>query len=483
MYDEIICGLDIGKIAENISKAKAEYFGNLAYFINTLFIGNDEFIEKLDLPELAKKATMAEVGQFQQIVYLLTALGDRKVELIEKLDLAELAREANKAEAGQFGQIEALIIALGKEAKGLISGLLDKPNLKKLAEKTNEAEVGQFSQVGHLLTALGDRKGVLIEKLDLPELAREANKAEVGQFDQVMQLINALGVRKNQIIEKLDLAELAREANKAEVVQFDQIMQLINVLGDRKDEFIEKIDLPELARKANEAEVGQFEQIIQLIGILGERRNMLIEKIDWVSICEACPIELEKINVLGPALFNLVKQSELIKDTSGLEKVKPRLVANLNKLRNIVIAVYPELYGSLAFLIKGINGIDNRLAVEVMNKTTVEELAERCITNTGLKGVAYIIEALHKVKPELSEYFVNHNMVKGRINQYINNNSDDIHDEDLILLIKAFYRADRDYWIWNKDHFIKVDLDYLDLETIYKEVDGVENSDEGDSLS
>jgi hypothetical protein len=100
----------------------------------------------------------------------------------------------------------------------------------------------------------------------------------------------------------------------------------------------------------------------------------------------------------------------------------------------------------------------------------------------GVKPIVYrsagqLINSFYDIDPKLSADFVKNDMVRGKIQQSVNMGNWSKEIEGLKHLIKAFYRSAPDLWRKMVNlHWIYVDLNSLDLNTIYREVDEKKNA-------
>ena len=391
----------------------------------------------MDLAQLSKTARSAEVGQFDQLAYLLNAIGDRRDELIEKLDLAQLGVQANNANIEQFAQIENLIVGLGDNKNKLI----EKINLKNLAKSANNAKVEEFENLAHLLRALGDYLDKLTEELDLKKLANAANSAEIGEFKGVAELLKNLDQRKSQLSVLLNHDTLVQKANQAGPYDITGLTMLLAELEE-------------------------------------EDRGKFIREVDWSSICLKCPISVHLLSPLGASLENLWKQAESSSDRISIEKVAQHLRANANKIKQEIGNTHPRLYSGVAKFLWNCNQIAPALAKQITTETMSKLAAEAfSIRPTGYQGTGRLINALYAIDPDLSASFVKNNMVRGRIQQSINEHDWSKEVEGLKHLIRALYRSVPELWKKMVNYkWITVDLSSLDLNSIYRDVDEEKNA-------
>lgn len=394
--------------------------------------------------------------------------------------------------------------------------IIRKVNIDGIAEKVNSTEASLFHKLAHLLKAMGGRRNELIKKLDLKQLSGTANSAEIVEFAHLAYLLDAMGGRRNELIEKLDLKQLSKKANNAEIVEFGQLVHLLYAMGDRRKEFVEKLDLKQLSRKVNGTEVGQFEQLAKLLDVLSfnknqvsivldygkliqkanqvstssdirgltiflakldeKDRNEFIYKVDWYSICLKLSLCVNFFKPLGAILGNLWKQAESSFDNSRIEKVAKYLKANTSKLIQEIIRANPKHYSGVAKFLWNCNQIDHALAKRITSET-MSKLAERFgVKPTVYRGVGQLVNAFTDIDPNLSADFVKSDMVRGKIQRSINMDDWSKEIEGLKHLIKAFYRSAPDLWRKMVNlNWIFVDLNSLDFNSIYREVDEKKN--------
>ncbi|MBU4350581.1 hypothetical protein KJ830_10870 [bacterium] len=511
IYNEIIRKVNIDGIAEKVNSTEASLFHKLAHLLKAMGGRRGELIKKLDLKQLSGTVNSAEIVEFAHLAYLLDAMGKRQDELIGKFDLKQLSGTANSAKIVEFGYLAYLLNAMGKRRNELI-GKLD---LKQLSKAANNAEIGQFEQLSHLLNAIGKHRDALIEKLDLMQLGAQANNAKIEQFAQVANLILALGDNRSRLIEKINLKNLAQAADSAEVEQFKNLAQLLRALGSRQDELSSELDLGKLANAANAAEIGEFEQVAELLKCLGQRksqlsillnhdtlvqranqagpyditgltmlvaeleeedRNKFILEVDWNSICLKCPIYVYLLSPLGASLENLWRRTNISPDKASIKKVTQHLWAHASEIKHEISKANPRVYSGVAKLLWNCNQVAPALAKQIATET-MSELAETFrISPTVYQGTSRLINAYHAIDPDLSISFVKNNRVLRRIQQSINRHDWSKEIEGLKHLIKAFYRSAPD--LWRKmvnSSWIFVDLNSLDLNSIYREVDEEKN--------
>jgi len=511
--NELIKKLDLKQLSKTADSAEIGQFSHLAHLLDAIGDRRNELIKKLDLEQLSKTADSAEIGQFDQLAHLLDAIGDRRNELIEKLDLEQLSKTADSAEIGQFSHLAHLLDAIGDRRNKLI----EKLDLEQLSKTADSAEIGQFDQLAHLLNAIGDRRNKLIEKLDLEQLSKTADSAEIGQFSQLAHLLNAIGDRRNKLIEKLDLVILLKVVNSAKVEQFSQVANLLVALGDNRNKLIEEMDLKMLAKAINTAEVNEFEQIAKLLDNLGFKksqfsklldhdklvqkanqaiscdiivqgltmfiakleekdRGKFIQEVDWCSICQKFPIYVYLFIQLGASLGNLLKKAEKLSDKTIVRKVAQHLRSHVNKIKQEVRKAKPKHYSGVAKFLWNCNQIDPVLAKQIASETMSKLAQGFSVKSINYRSAGQLINAFYDIDPNLSSDFVKNDMVRRKIQQSINMDDWSKKIEGLKHLIKAFYRSAPDLWkkILNEGR-ISIDLNSLDLKSIYREVDEEKN--------
>ncbi len=356
--------------------------------------------------------------------------------------------------------------------------IIRKLDIDGIAEKLNGAEAGQFHQLAGLLNAIGDRRNELIKKLDIEQLSKKANRAEAGQFNQLAQLLNAMGDCRNKLIEELGLEQLSKTANGAEIGQFDQLANLLDALSFNKNQVSILLDYGKLIQKANQVSTSSdISGLTYFLAKLDEKdRNEFIYKVDWYSICPKIPLYVNFLKPLGSILKNLWKQAESSSDNSRIEKVAKYLKANTSKIIQEIIRANPNHYSGVANFILNCNQIDHTLAEQIVNETMYELVNKFRTRPTDYQGVGQLINAYHEIAPSFSLSFIENDRVKRRIQNSINTDDWSKEIEGLKHLIKAFYRSAPDLWRKMVNlNWIYVDLNSLDLNSIYREVDEEKN--------
>ena len=325
---------------------------------------------------------------------------------------------------------------------------------------------------------MGDRRNELIEKLDLKQLSKKANNAEIGQFEQLAGLLNAIGDCRNELIEKLDLKQLSKKANNAEIVEFSQLANLLNVLSFNKNQVSIVLDYGKLIQKANQASTSSdIRGLTYFLAKLGEKdRDEFIYKVDWYSMCLKISLCVDFFKPLGAILGNLWKQAESSSDNSRIEKVAKYLKANTSKLIQEIIRANPKHYSGVAKFLWNCNQVDHALAKRIASET-MSKLVERFgVKPIVYRGAGQLVNAFCDIDPNLSADFVKNDMVRGKIQRSINMDDWSKEIEGLKHLIKAFYRSAPDLWRKMVNlGWIFVDLNSLDLNSIYRYVDEKKN--------
>jgi len=474
IYNEIIRNLDIARIAKEVSNAEVGQFDQLAQLLNAIGDRRDELIKNLDLKQLSRTANGAEVWQFDQLAQLLNAIGDRRDELIKNLDLKQLSRTANGAEVGQFQQIAYLLNAIGDRRDELIKNL----DLKRLGTQANKAKIEHFVQIASLLIALGDNRNKLIEQMDLETFAKTASDAKIEQFNNLAQLLRELKERRDELVKELNFEKLAKAANAAEINEFEQIAKLLKELGQRKSLLSMQLDHDTLVQKANQAGPHDIMGLTMLIAELEEEdRSKFIQKVNWDSICIKCPIHVPLLRALGASLENLWKQAKNLSNKASVEKVAQHLRAHADEIKQEIAKANPKQYSGVAKFLWNCNQVDPGLAKEIATET-MGKLAETFrISPTEYQGTGQLINALYAIDPDLSASFVKNNRVRGRIQQSINEHDWSKEVEGLKHLIRALYRSVPELWKKMVSYkWLTVDLDPLDLDSIYRDVDEKRNA-------
>ncbi len=179
---------------------------------------------------------------------------------------------------------------------------------------------------------------------------------------------------------------------------------------------------------------------------------------------------------LGLILKNLWKQAENSSDNSRMEKVAKYLKDNTSKIIQEIIKANPMQYSGAAKFLWSCNQIDHALAKQIVNEITYKLVNKFRTWPSVYREVGQLINAYHEIDPCLSLSFIENNRVQGKIQQSINTDDWSKEIEGLKYLIKAFYRSAPDLWKkMVKLDWIYVDLNSLDLNSIYREVDEEKN--------
>ena len=237
-------------------------------------------------------------------------------------------------------------------------------------------------------------------------------------------------------------------------------------------------DCGKLIQKANQAST--FSDIRGLTYFLAkldeENRNKFIYKVDWCSMCLKISLHVNFFRQLGIILGNLWKQAESSSDNSKMEKIAKYLKDNTSNVIQEIIRANPKHYSGVAKFLWNCNQIDHALAEQIANETKNELINKFRISPNVYRGTGQLINAYYEIDPYLSLSFIEENRVKDRIQNSINKDDWSKEIEGLKHLIKAFYRSAPDLWkkILNKG-LIFVDLNFLDLKSLYRYVDEEKN--------
>ena len=395
-------------------------------------------------------------------------------EIIRNLDIARIAKEVSNAEVGQFDQLAQLLNAIGDRRDELIKNL----DLKRLGTQANKAKIEHFVQIASLLIALGDNRNKLIEQMDLETFAKTASDAKIEQFNNLAQLLRELKERRDELVKELNFEKLAKAANAAEINEFEQIAKLLKELGQRKSLLSMQLDHDTLVQKANQAGPHDIMGLTMLIAELEEEdRSKFIQKVNWDSICIKCPIHVPLLRALGASLENLWKQAKNLSNKASVEKVAQHLRAHADEIKQEIAKANPKQYSGVAKFLWNCNQVDPGLAKEIATET-MGKLAETFrISPTEYQGTGQLINALYAIDPDLSASFVKNNRVRGRIQQSINEHDWSKEVEGLKHLIRALYRSVPELWKKMVSYkWLTVDLDPLDLDSIYRDVDEKRNA-------
>jgi len=395
-------------------------------------------------------------------------------EIIRNLDIARIAKEVSNPEVGQFDQLAQLLNAIGDRRDELIKNL----DLKRLGTQANKAKIEHFVQIASLLIALGDNRNKLIEQMDLETFAKTASDAKIEQFNNLAQLLRELEERRDELVKELNFEKLAKAANAAEINEFEQIAKLLKELGQRKSLLSMQLDHDTLVQKANQAGPHDIMGLTMLIAELEEEdRSKFIQKVNWDSICIKCPIHVPLLRALGASLENLWKQAKNLSNKASVEKVAQHLRAHADEIKQEIAKANPKQYSGVAKFLWNCNQVDPGLAKEIATET-MGKLAETFrISPTEYQGTGQLINALYAIDPDLSASFVKNNRVRGRIQQSINEHDWSKEVEGLKHLIRALYRSVPELWEKMVSYkWLTVDLDPLDLDSIYRDVDEKRNA-------
>jgi hypothetical protein len=210
-----------------------------------------------------------------------------------------------------------------------------------------------------------------------------------------------------------------------------------------------------------------------------ERRNVFIRQIDWTPICTDCPIQVVLLKALGTCIENLWKKSELVSETVTFNNMAQHLRERAMEIKQEIEKANPKQYGGVAKFLWNYNKIDRSGAFEIAIGTVDKIIESFRIRPDNYHGVGELINAFHNIDPGLSEFFLEQKKVRGKIQQSIVENEHDWNEkmDDLKYLIKAFYRSFPKLWKKMVKDWIVADLSSLDLDSIYRDVDGEKNAD------
>ena len=396
--------------------------------------------------------------------------------IINELDISKLAARLSTIQTDRFSALAHLLNALGHRRDELISN--ENFDLEKLATEANNAKIEQFAQIENLIVALGQNGNKLIERMNLVEFAKAANNIEAaGQLENLAHLLRALRGRQDELSGKLDLEKLARVASAAEIGEFKQVAELLKCLGQRKSQVSVLLNHDALVQKAKQMGPSDIAGVTMLIAELEEEdRSKFIQEVDWRAICIKCPIHVASLSGLGASLENLWKQAERLCNRVNVKKVTQHLRAHIDKIKQEIGRARPRSYSGAAKFLWNCNQVDHNLAKEMATET-MNKLAQRfSLRPMEYKGVGRLINAFYAINPELSASFVQNNIVRGKIQQSINEHDWTEEIEGLKHLIEAFYRSVPELWKKMIDyHWIIVDLSSLNLDSIYRNVDAEKN--------
>ena len=371
-----------------------------------------------------------------------------------------------------------LLRGIKNVAKDIYNEIIRNLDIPRIAKEVSNAEVGQFQQLAQLLNAIGDRRDELIKNLDLTQLGTQANKAKIEEFVQIANLLIALGDNRNKLIEKMDLKIFAKTASDAKIEQFNNLAHLLRELEESKSLLSMQLDHDTLVQKANQAGPYDIMGLTMLIAELEEEdRSKFIQEVNWDSICIKCPIYVPLLSALGASLENLWKQAKNLSNKASVEKVARHLRAHADEIKQEIAKAKPKQYSKIAKFLWNCNQVDPGLAKEIATET-MGKLAETFkISPTEYQGTGQLINALYAIDPDLSASFVKNNRVRGRIQQSINEHDWSKEVEGLKHLIRALYRSVPELWKKMVSYnWLTVDLDPLDLHSIYKDVDEERNA-------
>ena len=314
--------------------------------------------------------------------------------------------------------------------------------------------------------------------MNLKHLAKAANDVEeAGQFENLAHLLRALGGCQDELSGQLDLEKLASAANAAEIGEFKQIAEVLKCLGQRKNRLSMLLNHDTLVQKANQVGPYDITGLTMLMAELEEDdRSKFIQEVDWGLICIKCHIRVTSLSALGASLENLWKQAESLCNRVSVEKVARHLRAHIDRIKQEIGKARPRLYSGVAKFLWNCNQVDHNLAKEIATETMNKLVQRFSLRPSEYKGVGRLINAFYAIDLGLSASFVQNNLVRGKIQQSINQHDWTEEIEGLKHLIEAFYRSAPELWKRMIDyHWIIVDLSSLNLDSIYRNVDAEKN--------
>jgi hypothetical protein len=339
-------------------------------------------------------------------------------------------------------------------------------------------------------------KKEVLRSLDLGKLAEQINHLSYIQFQQLTNLLNMIEERQKELVEKIDFQKLAEEISNSPPSRFQDIANLLKALGSENARLLSLLNCDKLAQCANETSQSDFRGLTLLMaGLDEEHRSKIIEKIDWASLCIKCPIDAGLLRALGILLENLWKQAEMLGDTSGEEKVAEYLQNRESDVMEAIENAHKEIrnylkthtlvqsnekrarraatmYAGLGKFLYHWAQIDYDSAFNMITGT-MDELIE-CfeVFPIAYYYIGQLVNAFHRLDPSLSYSFLTDNTIRGRIQWSINNHDWRANAEGLEHLIEAFYRSAPVLWRKMVNYkWISVDLDFLDLDSVYRRVD------------
>ena len=357
--------------------------------------------------------------------------------------------------------------------------LINKLDLARLANIASTISGTQFQQLAQLSVALENRKDELINKLDLAALAKTSATVH---FSQLITSMNSLGTRKQLFIDKLIesgvFEVLAERIINTPYDKSRTVFDLFSELGERKSDLIKLLDFDRLIENSKTVVRETLPGLQLFLSILDEdNRNRLIREIDWASLCTDFPINIESFESLGRSIKNAWRQSQLLLDNSGVERISQYLHNHKNDFIQVMMNPAETLFNrifvaGIASLLAGWNYVAPTPAHEIANAIIKKCINDFYIRSHNYVVIAQMINAFFEIDPKLSALLLSDVRVQRRITYFIKTYNWSEETRKLRFLIKAIYRSSPGVWHrMAEDSIVSLAVSPLDLDSLYKEVE------------